>query len=220
MNGVYTTGSGYRARTETPLHVAVRCGHVDQIPKEFLRPEFLTIEATGYRQTLLHYLAESGRLDLVRGSYADSEMWSLTDINGSTPRDIVAQKAQSERYTTLRRSESATEKQKAKLRWFGCTWEGETTKGQASDAITECVKRFPELDRDYYNRPASEEQLATLRPYLRANGETPDDYADPGKPLTYGQAKDLISECEMEARAKEEEQFEKQISRIRRQDLD
>ena len=47
--GVYSTGSGYMARTETVLHIAVRCGHAEQIPKEFLTPEFLSIEATGYR---------------------------------------------------------------------------------------------------------------------------------------------------------------------------
>jgi len=219
-SGVYSTGAGYPARTETPLHVAARCGHADQIPIEFLTPEFLSIEASGYRQTVLHDLAYSNSLHLVPGIYADSEMWTLKDNLGRTPRDIIEEEVNRENYVARKRTETATEKQKAKLRWFGCTWEGEITEGQASDAITECVTRFPQLDADYYNRPATEEQLATLRPYLSANGETPDDYADPGKSLTYAQAKDLVWECEMEERAKKEEAFEKQLSRVKRREFD
>jgi hypothetical protein len=203
--GVYSTGAGYQVRTETPLHIAARCGHADQIPMEFLTPEFLSIEASGYRQTVLHDLAYSGSLHLVPSIYAESEMWNLGDRIGRTPRDIAREKTQSENYVARKRLEPATNKQMAKLRWFGCTWDTVITKGQASDAIEECVRRFPQLDADYYSRPATEEQLAELVPYLRADGETPDDYAAPGRPLTYGEAKELIQECKMEERAKGEQ---------------
>jgi hypothetical protein len=103
------------------------------------------------------------------------------------------------------RNDPATEKQKEKLRFFGCTWDEGITKGQAHDAIDECVRQFPERDREYYNRPATEDQLAKLRAYLAPDGEEPEDYAEDGSPLTYGQAKELISECEFEMRAAREE---------------
>ena len=103
------------------------------------------------------------------------------------------------------RNDPATEKQKEKLHFFGCTWNEGITKGQASDAIDECVKQFPDIEATYQDRPATEDQLAKLRPYLQADGEEPDDYADEGKPLTYTQAKDLIQECELGERQKEEQ---------------
>ncbi|MDB6024507.1 MAG: ankyrin repeat domain protein [Verrucomicrobiales bacterium] len=182
--------------SETPLHVAARCGHIDQIPKEFLTPEFLSIEATGYRLTVLHCLAYSNRLDVVPAIYATSEIWNLRNSKGETPRQIVANKIDREAFVANVRNEPATEKQKEKLRYFNCPWKEDITKGQASDAIDECVKRFPDVNRAYYNRPAAEEQLAKLEIYFRRKGGVPDDYADAGKPLTYRQAKDLIWECE------------------------
>jgi hypothetical protein len=222
--GTYTTDSGYVARTETPLHVAVRCGHADQIPQEFLTPQFLSIEAKGDRDTLLHYLAYANRLDLVPEVHADSEMWNLRNRSGQTPRDVLEGEIQRKAYVARVRNESATEKQKDKLGWFGCTWDEGITKGQASDAIDECVRRFPKLDADYYNRPATEEQLAKLRDYLKADGATPEDCADEDKPLTYGQAKDLIWECELEERANNEKKandwVDKQAKRLRRASYD
>lgn len=103
------------------------------------------------------------------------------------------------------RNEPASEKQKEKLRFFGCSWEDGITKGQASDALDECAKQFPEKDAEYYNRPATEEQLAKLRDYLKPDGEEPEDYADEGQPLTYGQAKDLLQEFKMAERKEAEE---------------
>ena len=84
-------------RTETPLHVAARCGHGDQIPKEFLTPVFLSIEASGYRLTVLHNLAYSKRLDLVPDIYANSGMWNLRNSQGQTPRDVFNQVIERER---------------------------------------------------------------------------------------------------------------------------
>jgi hypothetical protein len=126
-SGFYTTGTGYIARTETVLHIAVGNGYNEQIPAEFVTPEFLSIPARGYRETLLHLLANINRLDLVPEIYATSEMWNLREINGLTPREVVEQKAVWEARRKIRiaesRKQSATEKQKEKLAWFGCTWD-------------------------------------------------------------------------------------------------
>ena len=80
------------------------------------------------------------------------------------------------------RNDPATEKQKGKLRFFGCTWDEGITKGQASDAIDECVRKFPETQQAWLNRPATPEQLEELKSY----GEEPEDG------LTYGEAKELL----------------------------
>lgn len=196
-DGVYETGSGYMARTETVLHIAVRYGHADQIPKEFLTPEFLRLEASGYRLTLLHDLAYANRLDLVPEAYANSEIWNLQDYIGRTPRELIQEKVERETYVDAARSELATEKQKEKLRWFGCTWGEGITKGQASDALNACARQFPDRNAVYYSRPATEEQKATLRKFRK----NPDDNRRDG-PLTYGEAKDLIRDCEREAQRK------------------
>jgi hypothetical protein len=194
----YVTGKGAIAQTETPLHIAVRNGYADQIPKEFFTPEFLCLRATGYQTTLLHYLAERKRLDLVAETDTDSEVWNLTDYHGTTPRETLTRALREEAYVAAVRIEPATEKQKDKLRYFGCTWEGEITKGQASDALNQCVKRFPEKDLGYYNRPATEEQRRQLQSY----GKNPDwRWGKPRrKPLTYGEAKDWISDCRIQKR--------------------
>jgi hypothetical protein len=201
--GFYFTGSGYKARTETVLHTAASNGHADQIPNEFLTPEFLLIEATGNRQTVLEHIVNCKRLDLLPDNFAESELWSAKDSKGQTPRAILGilleRAAQLEAFEVERaafvervRGEPATEKQKEKLRFFGCSWIEGITKGQASDAISECVRKFPEVDRAYYDRPATDEQLARLRTFGEDTTEDPDD------PLTYGQAKDWISNCEIE----------------------
>lgn len=134
-------------RTETPLHIAARCDHADQIPKEFMTPEFLSIEATGYRDTVLHQLAYADRLDLVPDIYANSGMWNLKNSSGLTPREILEDKAQKVTNVARVRSEPATEKQKEKLCFFGRTFEDKITKGQASDALDECARVFPEKNQ-------------------------------------------------------------------------
>lgn len=174
-------------RTETPLHVAVRCGHADQIPKEFFTPEFLSIEASGYRETVLHYLGRENMLDLVPAIYASSPMWNLRNSSGQTSRDVVEANMEREAYIARARSEPATEKQKEKLRWFDCAFAEGITKGEASDLIDKCVRDFPEKDRAYNARPATDEQLTALR--VKTN-----------RGLTYRQAKDMISERAMERR--------------------
>jgi hypothetical protein len=174
-------------RHETPLHTAALHGHADQIPKEFLKLEFLSIEATGYRQTVLEYLLLSNSLGVIPGIYSNSKMLDYKNSRGWTLRQSIEFKKESSAAVARVRNEPATEQQKEKLRFFGCTFGNKITKGQASDAIDECVRRFPQKNTDYYNRPATEEQLAKLQ---RTRNKT----------LTYGQAKDLISERAMEKR--------------------
>jgi ankyrin repeat protein len=180
-------------RTETPLHTAARYGHADQIPKKFLTPEYLSIEASGYRNTVLHELAYSNSLDLVPNAYATSEMWNLRNSQGQTPREVLKDKVNRAVNVASVRNEPATEKQKEKLRFFGCTWDDGITKGQASDAIDECVRQFPEIDNAYYNRPATENQMTQIRGLL---ADTPDEIEES---YTYGEAKELILDCEREA---------------------
>ncbi len=199
------------ARTETPLHIAVGCGHAEQIPKKFFTPEFLSIRASGYQTTLLHCLAYANRLDLVPEIYANSEIWNLTDYIGQTPRQVLEGKIHRDNYVARVRSEPATEKQKEKLRFFGCTWNNEITKGQAADAIDECVSRFPKINTAYYNRPATEEQRAELRSYGVDPDEDPDEE---GEPLTYGKAKDWLLDCRLEERVKHEEKMSAEIEEM------
>ncbi len=183
-------------RTETPLHIAVRCGHADQIPVEFLTPEFLSIEASGYRETVLHYLARENRLDLVPAVYANAPMWNLRNSYGQTPRDVVEANKSRKAYVARVRSEPATEKQKEKLRWFAYAFEETISKGEASDVLDRCAREFPEKDRAYYNRPATEEQFERLKPLLKKRRAKLENY----NALTYGQAKDLISDWDMQER--------------------
>jgi len=127
-------------------------------------------------------------------------MWNLRNSSGQTPREVLERNLKREVYVERVRKEPATEKQKEKLRYFGCTWDEGITKGQASDALDEIVRRFPEKNAEYYNRPATEEQREKLR-YL---GKNPDqDLSDTGELLTYEQAKDWIWECEMDKRRDE-----------------
>ena len=90
----------------------------------------------------------------------------------------------------------ATEEQKEKLRFFGCAWDEGITKRQASDALEECARQFPDLNKLYNNRPASKDQLAKLRSYLDSD-EEPDDYYD-SEDLNYGEAEKLIRTWERE----------------------
>lgn len=192
--GFYFTGSGYKAKTETVLHIAALYGHGDQIPVEFLTPDLLSIEAKGHAQTVLHYFALSKSLELIPKIYDNSEMWNIKDRQGFTPRKLQEALIAQEAYVAQVRTEPATEKQKEKLRWFGCTFDEGMTKGQASDALDKCVRDFPEKESAYYSRPATEEQMAKLRSYYGKNLDEVDG------PFTYGKVKDLIWERDMEKR--------------------
>jgi uncharacterized tellurite resistance protein B-like protein len=80
------------------------------------------------------------------------------------------------------RNEFATEEQKEKLRFFGCTWCGDITMGKASDALEECAKQFPGIEVAYKNRPITDDQLDELR----SLGQ------EPVREFTYGEAMELI----------------------------
>jgi DNA-directed RNA polymerase subunit M/transcription elongation factor TFIIS len=80
------------------------------------------------------------------------------------------------------RNEFATEEQKEKLRFFGCTWCGDITMGKASDALEECAKQFPGIEAAYKNRPITDDQLDELR----SLGQ------EPVREFTYDEAMELI----------------------------
>jgi hypothetical protein len=126
----------------TPLHEAVASGHLDKIPKEFLTPEFLSIPTQNYGDTILHFLAWRNQLaELPEGCMSD-EMWNLENHHGQTVRQILENIDQHVPWLAAARREPATEKQKEKLRSFDYACPDGITKGQASDAIDECVRRF------------------------------------------------------------------------------
>ena len=218
---VYLTGSGYQARTETVLHAAASNNHADQIPKEFLTPEFLLIEATGHRQTVLEHIVSCKRLDLLPGDPAGSELWNVKNADGQTARAILQillqreaqlKEGQADRaaYVERVRSEPATEKQKEKLCYFGYSVKSGMTKGEASDAIDDCIRLHPEKDREYYDRPATEQQMAQLRESAKADkdlAEMFEELDEEGSALTYGQAKDLIRDSERDAQQRENDRF-------------
>lgn len=94
------------------------------------------------------------------------------------------------------RNEPATKKQKDKLRFFGCTFDDGITKGQASDAIDQCIQQFPEKEIEYQDRPATKAQMKKVLAYLKANQETIEDHAENGKFITYSEAKEIIEDWE------------------------
>jgi hypothetical protein len=239
-NSTWTTGSGYTAHGPTALYAAAISGYVDQIPKEFFTPEFLQIETTGYKNTLMEYLVKNKRLDLLPENYANSELWNMKDAGGNTPLQhleyliqLEGQKgvgeAERESYIARVRSEPATKKQKEKLRWFGFAVAVGMTKGEASDALDDCVKSNPERDRSYYDRPPTEEQVSKIqmlnKESVRIYGEAAYDIEE----LTYGEAKDIIKQDEWARRKDaEEEEIRKfsnpptqaQLSWLRRQGIE
>ena len=209
-SGTYLTGSGKEAQTETVLHVAARYRHTDQIPKEFLMPEYLMLVASGYETTLLEDIAQSEQLDLIPDINTNSEIWRLRNSSGRTLNDILAAKKEREAYVAEVRSEPITEKQKAKLLWFGYPVRDGMTKGEASDAIDECIRQHPEREREYYERPATKEQMAQLREYAKADkdlAETLEEMDEEGSALTYGEAKDLVRDSERDAEQREMDRF-------------
>jgi hypothetical protein len=106
------------------------------------------------------------------------------------------------------RNDPATKKQKDKLLFFGCTFDDGITKGQAHDAIDKCVATFPEMEKEYQNRPATKEQMKAARAYLKKNGEEIEDYADNGKFLTYAEAKEIEEDWKQQQEEAELEELE------------
>jgi len=104
---------------------------------------------------------------------------------GFVPRP--ADEIQRETYVAGVRAEPATEKQKEKLRFFGYVLKDGMTKGEASDALDECARQLPQKNAEYYNRPATEEQLTELKK-INAQCEPDEPFYDfeEEEPLTYG----------------------------------
>ena len=92
------------------------------------------------------------------------------------PDDLAAKKER-EAYIAKVRSELITEKQKVKLQWFDYLVREGMTKGEAHDAIDECVRQNPEKERQYQNRSATAEQWKELHK-LGHRDKTPLTYSD------------------------------------------
>src|ERR1017187_1382047 len=70
------------------------------------------------------------------------------------------------------RNELATEQQKEKLRFLGCTWDDGITAGQAGDALEECRTQFPAVESAYLNErglagPPTEDVHVIPKPPVR-----------------------------------------------------
>jgi len=170
---------------------------------------------------VLEHIVRRKRLDLLPGDFAESELWNVKNADGQTARAILQillqREAQLEEWQADRatyvervRSEPATEKQKEKLRYFGYSVKPGITKGEASDAIDECIRLHPEKDKEYYDRPATEEQMAQLRESAKADKDLAgmfEEMDEEGSALTYGQAKDLIRDSERDAQRREIDRF-------------
>ena len=189
-NGTYFTQWGKEVHTSTVLHVAARCNHTEQIPREFLTLPYLGLTANGFEKTLLEYIYENGQLNLIPDINSNKEIWSLKNGYGQTLEDVIAAnlaaKKEREVYIAEVRSEPITEKQKAKLRWFDYPVTKGMTKGEAHDAIDECIRQNPEKEKEYQNRPATAEQWKELHK-LGHRDKTP---------LTYSEARNAIDEVE------------------------
>ncbi len=134
----------------------------------------------------------------------------MKDYHDNTPRDALNAQLETDSRIRAVRSEPATEKQKEKLRWFGFPCDDTFTKGQASDAIDECIRQHPEKEREYYDRPATEEQMAQLLERAKTDkdlAEMFEEMAEEGSALTYGEAKDLIRDSERDAQRREMDRF-------------
>lgn len=115
----------------------------------------------------------------------------------------------------MKLDDPASDKQKEKLKFFGCVLDEGITKGQASDALTECARQFPQREIEYYARPATEEQLEIIIPILAKDDEIPSDYAEGGF-LTYGEAKQILSDCKY---AEWEKQKEKEDALLKKEQI-
>ena len=106
------------------------------------------------------------------------------------------------------RNDPATQKQNDKLQFFGCSFDDGLTKGQAHDAIEKCITMFPDKEKAYQGRPATKEQMQDVRAYLKANGETIEDYAANGKYLTYSEANEIVEDWKLQKEESELEELE------------
>lgn len=189
-NGLYFTAAGKEAYTRTVLHVAAECKHIGQIPREYLTPPYLGLTASAFEKTLLEYIYENGQLDLIPDINSNKEIWRLRNGYGQTLHDVIAAnltaKKEREAYIAQVRSEPITDKQKVKLQWFGYQVKKGMTKGEAHDAIDECIRLNPEKEKEYQNRPATPEQWKELHK-LGHRDKTP---------LTYSEARNEIDELE------------------------
>ena len=198
-NGTYVTDSGKKVLTKTVLHAAACYKHIDQIPRQFLTPPYLGLIATGRGTTLLEDIFENGQLDLIPDINSNKEIWRLRNGYGQTLHEVIeadrAAKEMREAYIAMARSEPITAKQRVKLQWFGYPVRKGMTKGEAHDAIDECIRQNPEKEKEYQNRPATGEQMTQLRIHAKGDKDLAEmlkEMDEEGSTLTYGEAKELL----------------------------
>lgn len=76
--------------------------------------------------------------------------------------------------STAWRNDPATAEQKARLAFFGCTWNGDITAGQAEDALEKCAREFPDIEIAWQkNQSLQRESPETLRADAYINGPAP-----------------------------------------------
>ena len=121
----------------TPLHEAAASGHADRIPTEVLTPELLSTPEELYGNTVLHYLAWRNQISFLSSRLVSFQMLSLENFNGETPRQILENLSYYHEWLKTSRKEPASEQQKEKLWSIHYVWQGEITKGQASDVLTQ-----------------------------------------------------------------------------------
>src|ERR1039458_7307776 len=84
---------------------------------------------------------------VIEAKLADNEIGLLHEIfhNGQwvTIRDFLGEKKNPNPDWQIM---LATDEQKGKLRFFGCTWDDGITAGQATDTLTACAKLFPDRE--------------------------------------------------------------------------
>ena len=140
--------------------------------------------------------------DAIGAKLAANEIGLLHEIfnNGKwiTVRDFLAVSKKPEPNWQIA---FATENQKEKLRFFGCTWDDGITASQANEALEECARQFPDAEATWQkNQPATEKQKEKLRYFgCTWSGD-----------INVGQASDALLQCASDFPAKEEDwQFQK-----------
>jgi hypothetical protein len=134
----------FDATGETPLHLAAHSGYFRQIPRGALTPALLAIRTMdSTNNTVFHFLAAANRVHEIPRNCITDELWTLKNADGITTQDSLNYALHLNKVAGRReawRSDPITEKQRQKLKHFGCTWDEGVTKGQASDVIDECVR--------------------------------------------------------------------------------
>jgi hypothetical protein len=194
IDGACADRVGFQRRPNGVREIRTGVHHDDQTAvSDDLEPKLISPQATDPHVTNSKMAS--------KGLSSATRIDSLRNRIQVVPSIKVKSKVEMEDSISKWRAEPATEKQKDKLLFFGCTWDEGITKGQAHDAIDSCVKMFPEKEKEYQNRPATEAQIEEIQVYLEAYGETLEEYVESGQTLTYQQANQMIKDWQQDEEA-------------------